>query len=80
MEIFDQFRAFFRAIFQLHVFIYGPAVAARFWNEPLFMAYVLVTIAGIFKAYPTAADAALSPALLSVFSDTYGRMQALCVS
>ena len=76
MELFKQFSSFFQAVFQLHVAIYAAPVAYRFWREPLFMAYVLTTVAALFKPYPTVADAGLAMALMSLHSNLLHRTSA----
>jgi GPI-anchor transamidase subunit U len=73
LEVFDTFRPFFRALFQLHVAVYAAPLAVRLWDTPLFMAHALLAVAALFKPYATVADAGLLVALTAVFSDILGR-------
>lgn len=52
-SIFDRFHSFFLGVFHCHVFVYLPALTARFWEEPLWASVLLMHITQAFRAYPT---------------------------
>jgi phosphatidylinositol glycan class U len=55
-EMFERFRLFFLLVFHGHLFFYAPSLAIVFHREPVFLAYLLVAIPAIFKAYPVIGD------------------------
>lgn len=59
VEMFDHFRAFFLAVFQLNNFILIAPAALKFRNDPVMLLAFLIAVQSIFKPYPTLADSAL---------------------
>lgn len=48
-EVFDHFRSFFVFVFQAHAFIYLAPLTIRLRQHPLFLAYILIALAAIFR-------------------------------
>ncbi|KAI8997431.1 GPI transamidase subunit PIG-U [Pilobolus umbonatus] len=71
IEIFDQFRSFFMMVFQFHTFIFATPITIKFSHQPLFALTILCGIMAIFKSYPSAADASLYLALVSVHDELF---------
>jgi phosphatidylinositol glycan class U len=57
--MFDHFRPFFLAVFQLHIFIYVAPAAIKFKSDPIILAAFLAAVPSIFKPYPVLADSVL---------------------
>ncbi len=63
-EMFDHFRVFFVATFQLNVFIYVIPLTLRLRRHPYLLAYTLLALIAIFKSYPCYGDVGLYLGLL----------------
>ena len=55
-EIFEQFRNFFLAVVQLHLFSFSIPVTIKFRHDPLFAVFVLYGTAALLKSYPSLPD------------------------
>ncbi|GAO19754.1 hypothetical protein UVI_02030500 [Ustilaginoidea virens] len=67
IEMFDSFRAFFLAVFWLHLAAYVGGLSIRMRSQPLAVLTVLLGIFSIFKPYPSISDASLFLAMLPLF-------------
>jgi phosphatidylinositol glycan class U len=67
IEMFDSFRAFFLAVFWLHLSTYVGGLSIRLRAQPLAVLTLLTGIFSIFKPYPSVADASLFMAMLPLF-------------
>ncbi|PFH56437.1 hypothetical protein XA68_16519 [Ophiocordyceps unilateralis] len=67
IEMFDSFRAFFLAVFWLHLSSYVGGLTIRFRSQPLVVLTLLLGILAIFKPYPCIADTSLFLAMLPLF-------------
>ena len=67
IEMFDSFRAFFLAVFWLHLTAYVGGLTIRIRNQPLAVLTILLGIFSIFKPYPAISDASLFLGLLPLF-------------
>ncbi|BFZ53081.1 hypothetical protein PYCC9005_000104 [Savitreella phatthalungensis] len=77
VEMFDDFRAFFLGVFQLHLLIYVAPLCIRLADDPLFAATTLLGLLAVFKPYPTLADTHLYWSLLLLWwrSTIRGRLR-----
>ncbi|KAF9419364.1 hypothetical protein BGZ94_009437 [Podila epigama] len=75
IEMFDQFRPFFLVVFQIHVFIFAVPISIKLRKYPLFVCFLLSTIMGAFKGYPSVGDAALYLGLLPLCSEIFKYMR-----
>ncbi|KAJ2785890.1 hypothetical protein H4R18_000279 [Coemansia javaensis] len=75
IEIFDEFRSFFIAVFQLTALAFAVPVSWRFRHTPLFAATLLVGIISALKSYPAWGDLALFLGLLPAFADLVKYLQ-----
>ncbi|PHH67808.1 hypothetical protein CDD80_500 [Ophiocordyceps camponoti-rufipedis] len=67
IEMFDSFRAFFLAVFWLHLSSYVGGLTIRFRSQPLVVLTLLLGILAIFKPYPCIGDTSLFLAMLPLF-------------
>ncbi|KAF9527285.1 GPI transamidase subunit PIG-U [Crepidotus variabilis] len=74
-EMFDHFRPFFLMVFSVHLLIYVAPVCLKFQYDPLYAAYILLGILGIFKPYPTLSDPGLFVSMIALFPETYQYMR-----
>jgi len=65
VEMFDHFRAFFLAVFQLNILVYLIPATFKFSSDPVLLAAFLTAVPSIFKPYPTLADSVLLVIFLS---------------
>ncbi|KAG0359811.1 hypothetical protein BGZ54_009812 [Gamsiella multidivaricata] len=75
IEMFDQFRPFFLVVFQIHVFIFAVPISIKLRHHPLFASFLLCTIMGTFKGYPSVGDASLYLGLLPLCSEIFKYMR-----
>ncbi|KAF9927360.1 hypothetical protein BGZ67_007554 [Mortierella alpina] len=75
IEMFDQFRPFFILVFQIHVFIFAAPISIKLRNRPLFVSFLLCTVMGTFKGYPSFGDASLYLGLLPLCSEIFKYMR-----
>ncbi|KAI9171681.1 Phosphatidylinositol glycan anchor biosynthesis class U protein [Paramyrothecium foliicola] len=67
IEMFDSFRAFFLAVFWLHLTTYVGGLSIRIRSQPLAALTLLLGIFSIFKPYPSISDTSLFLAMLPLF-------------
>ncbi|PHH83978.1 hypothetical protein CDD83_2689 [Cordyceps sp. RAO-2017] len=67
IEMFDSFRAFFLAVFWLHLSSYVGGLSIRLRSQPLVVLTLLLGIFAIFKPYPSISDTSLFLAMLPLF-------------
>ncbi|KAK2464185.1 hypothetical protein APHAL10511_003642 [Amanita phalloides] len=70
-EMFDHFRPFFLMVFSVHLLIYTLPFCIKFQYDPLYATFCLLGILGIFKPYPTLADAGLFTSMIAIFPEIY---------
>ncbi|KAG0039493.1 hypothetical protein BGZ82_008004 [Podila clonocystis] len=75
IEMFDQFRPFFLIVFQIHVFIFAVPISIKLRKHPLFICFLLSTVMGAFKGYPSVGDASLYLGLLPLCSEIFKYMR-----
>ncbi|KAG8408859.1 hypothetical protein J3458_019871 [Metarhizium acridum] len=75
IEMFDSFRAFFLAVFWLHLAAYVGGLTIRLRTQPLAVLTILLGIFSIFKPYPSIADASLFLAMLPLFWHVFPLMR-----
>ncbi|KID75364.1 Phosphatidylinositol glycan anchor biosynthesis class U protein [Metarhizium brunneum] len=75
IEMFDSFRAFFLAVFWLHLAAYVGGLTIRLRTQPLAVLTLLLGIFSIFKPYPSIADASLFLAMLPLFRHVFPLMR-----
>ncbi|KAI9206016.1 GPI transamidase subunit PIG-U [Polychytrium aggregatum] len=74
IEMFDQFRTFFLAVFQLWVVVFAVPISIRFKNSPLFVVLVLLAVVSTLKSYPSFVDLAVYLPLVGLYADLYKYM------
>lgn len=67
-EMFEHFRVFFLATFQLNLLMYCLPLSIRFSGEPVLVWVVLVGLTAVFKSYPGLGDVGYFLSLLPIFS------------
>lgn len=75
VEMFDSFRAFFLAVFWLHLASYVGGLCIRLRAQPLAVLSCLLGIFAIFKPYPSIADTALFLAVLPLYRHLFPVMR-----
>ncbi|XP_044719915.1 GPI transamidase subunit PIG-U domain-containing protein [Hirsutella rhossiliensis] len=75
IEMFDSFRAFFLAVFWLHLSSYVGGLTIRIRTQPLVVLTLLLGIFAIFKPYPSIADTSLFLAMLPLFWHVFPLMR-----
>lgn len=75
IEMFDSFRAFFLAVFWLHLASYVGGLSIRLRTQPLVVLTLLLGIFSIFKPYPSIADTSLFLAMLPLFRHLFPLMR-----
>ena len=70
-EMFDHFRTFFTATFQINAFIYVAPLSIRLRRSPFLLAFALITLTAIFKSYPSYGDVGFYLALLPLFQHLF---------
>ncbi|OAA55312.1 GPI transamidase component [Niveomyces insectorum RCEF 264] len=75
IEMFDSFRAFFVAVFWLHLASYVGGLTLRLRTQPLVVLALLTGIFAIFKPYPSVGDTALFLALVPLFRHVFPLMR-----
>ncbi|KAL8408113.1 hypothetical protein RB594_006785 [Gaeumannomyces avenae] len=74
-EMFDSFRAFFLAVFWLHLAAYVGGVTVRARAQPLAALVILLGLLAIFKPYPSVADTSLFLGLVPLFRHVFPLMR-----
>lgn len=75
IEMFDSFRAFFLAVFWLHLSCYVAGLSIRIRHQPLAVITLLLGIFAIFKPYPSISDTSLFLAFLPLFRHLFPLMR-----
>lgn len=75
IEMFDSFRAFFLAVFWLHLSSYVGGLCIRLRAQPLAVLTILLGIFAIFKPYPSISDTSLFLAMLSLYWHVFPLMR-----
>lgn len=71
IEIFEQFRSFFIAVFQISAIIFTVPLSLLFRAKPLFVTALLMALSSIFKSYPSVADVAIYLPMLALFPEVF---------
>ncbi|KAI1077668.1 PIG-U-domain-containing protein [Whalleya microplaca] len=71
IEMFDSFRAFFLAVFWLHLSCYVGGLSIRVRAQPLVVLTLLLGIFAIFKPYPSIADSSLFLAMVPLYRHVF---------
>ncbi|KAL8314967.1 hypothetical protein RB597_006893 [Gaeumannomyces tritici] len=74
-EMFDSFRAFFLAVFWLHLAAYVGGITVRARAQPLAALVILLGLLAIFKPYPSVADTSLFLGLVPLFRHVFPLMR-----
>ncbi|GAA94264.1 uncharacterized protein L969DRAFT_97413 [Mixia osmundae IAM 14324] len=69
IEMFDHFRSFFVATFQLHLLIYVAPVCIKLRRDPLYACATIIGIGSLFQSYPSVSDVALYHSLLPLYPE-----------
>ncbi|KAI2628062.1 PIG-U-domain-containing protein [Hypomontagnella submonticulosa] len=80
VEMFDSFRAFFLAVFWLHLSCYVGGLSIRIRSQPLAVLTLLLGIFAIFKPYPSIADTTLFLAMVPLFRHVFPLLRYTFVS
>ncbi|KAG5920918.1 hypothetical protein E4U42_006032 [Claviceps africana] len=75
IEMFDSFRAFFLAVFWLHLTAYVGGLSIRIRTQPLAVLTILLGIFSIFKPYPSISDTSLFLAMLPLYRHVFPLMR-----
>ncbi|CAK7212603.1 hypothetical protein SBRCBS47491_001522 [Sporothrix bragantina] len=75
IEMFDSFRAFFVAVFWLHLSSYVGGLSIRIRSQPLVVLTLLTGIFAIFKPYPSIGDTSLFLGLVPLFRHVFPLMR-----
>ncbi|TDZ20335.1 Phosphatidylinositol glycan anchor biosynthesis class U protein [Colletotrichum orbiculare MAFF 240422] len=75
IEMFDSFRAFFLAVFWLHMASYVMPLTLRLRSQPLVVLTLLLGLFAIFKPYPSVADTGLFLSMLPLFRHVFPLMR-----
>ncbi|CAK7226960.1 hypothetical protein SCUCBS95973_006374 [Sporothrix curviconia] len=75
IEMFDPFRAFFVAVFWLHLSSYVGGLSIRIRRQPLVVLTLLTGIFAIFKPYPSIGDTSLFLGLVPLFRHVFPLMR-----
>jgi phosphatidylinositol glycan class U len=75
IEMFDSFRAFFLAVFWLHLGSYVGGLSIRLRTQPLTVIAILLGVFSIFKPYPSIADTSLFLAMLPLYRHVFPLMR-----
>jgi GPI-anchor transamidase subunit U len=75
IEMFDSFRAFFLAVFWLHLSSYVGGLTVRIRPQPLVVLTLLAGVFAIFKPYPSTGDTSLFLGLVPLFRHVFPLMR-----
>ncbi|XP_069942881.1 phosphatidylinositol glycan anchor biosynthesis class U protein isoform X1 [Cherax quadricarinatus] len=74
-EMFEHFRLFFLATFQINAFVYVLPLSIRLRNDPVLLAAALLAFTAVFRSYPSLGDVGLYMALLPMWKHLYPFMR-----
>lgn len=66
-EMFEHFRLFFLATFQINAFIYVLPLSIRLHRDPVLLAAALLAFTAVFRSYPALGDVGFYLALLPMW-------------
>lgn len=75
IEMFDSFRAFFLAVFWLHLASYVGGLCIRLRTQPLTVIALLLGIFSIFKPYPSISDTSLFLSIVPLYRHVFPLMR-----
>ncbi|KAJ1831484.1 hypothetical protein LPJ73_008104, partial [Coemansia sp. RSA 2703] len=75
IEIFDEFRPFFIAVFQLTALAFTVPISWRFRKDPLFGSIMLIGVISALKSYPAWGDLSLFLGLIPLYEELIKYMQ-----
>ncbi|KAJ1721956.1 hypothetical protein LPJ53_003589 [Coemansia erecta] len=75
IEIFDEFRPFFIAVFQLTALAFTVPISWRFRKDPLFGSVMLIGVISALKSYPAWGDLSLFLGLIPLYEELIKYMQ-----
>ena len=70
-EMFEHFRLFFLAVFQLNAMIYVVPLCVRLKSDPMLLSISLLVLSAVFRSYPSLGDVGLYFALLPTCKHLY---------
>ncbi|XP_071538949.1 phosphatidylinositol glycan anchor biosynthesis class U protein [Panulirus ornatus] len=74
-EMFEHFRLFFLATFQINAFVYVLPLSIRLRHDPVLLAAALIAFTAVFRSYPALGDVGLYMALLPMWKHLYPFMR-----
>ncbi|CAL4063898.1 unnamed protein product, partial [Meganyctiphanes norvegica] len=74
-EMFEHFRLFFLATFQINAFVYVLPLSIRLRDDPMLLGTALLAFTAIFRSYPSLGDVGLYLALLPCWKHLYPFMR-----
>ncbi|XP_076064273.1 phosphatidylinositol glycan anchor biosynthesis class U [Oratosquilla oratoria] len=74
-EMFEHFRLFFLATFQINAFVYLLPLSIKLRKDPVLLAASLLALTTVFKSYPALGDVGLYLALLPMWRHLYPFMR-----
>ncbi|KAK7083243.1 hypothetical protein SK128_001429 [Halocaridina rubra] len=74
-EMFEHFKCFFIATFQINAFVYVLPLAIRLRHDPILLAMALLAFTAVFRSYPSLGDVGLYLALLPMWKHLYPFMR-----
>lgn len=66
-EMFEHFRLFFLATFQINAFVYVLPLSIRLHRDPVLLATALLAFTAVFRSYPALGDVGFYLALLPMW-------------
>lgn len=70
-EMFEHFRLFFLATFQINAFVYVLPLATKLRKDPMLLAMALLALTAVFRSYPSLGDVGLYMSLLPIWKHLY---------
>ncbi|XP_042856393.1 phosphatidylinositol glycan anchor biosynthesis class U protein-like [Penaeus japonicus] len=74
-EMFEHFRLFFLATFQINAFVYVLPLAIRLRKDPVLLATALLAFTAVFRSYPALGDVGIYLSLLPMWKHLYPFMR-----
>ncbi|KAF2357009.1 GPI transamidase subunit PIG-U [Trinorchestia longiramus] len=70
-EMFEHFRLFFLAVFQLNALVYVVPLCVRLRSDPMLLCTALLALSAVFRSYPALGDVGFYLSLLPLCSHLY---------
>ncbi|KAB7499588.1 Phosphatidylinositol glycan anchor biosynthesis class U protein [Armadillidium nasatum] len=70
-EMFEHFRLFFLATFQINAFVYVLPLATKLRKDPMLLSLALLALTAVFRSYPSLGDVGFYMSLLPVWKHLY---------